>query len=77
MTAYERGKLAYDVYCESVGGVAFNGDQLPPFDEDGDGPNRDQIRAAWIAAAAAVAADVTGADTAESPAPREGGGERG
>ncbi len=67
---YERGRLAYDTYCAAVGGRAFNGDQLPPFDEDGDGPNRDHIRAAWIAAGLAVAADILNRPRSEGAIPR-------
>lgn len=42
-------RIAYDAYCESVGGKAFNGDDLPPF---ADVPQR--IKDAWIAAVTAV-----------------------
>lgn len=42
-------RIAYDAYCESVGGKAFNGDNLPPFD---DVPQR--IKNAWLAAVNAV-----------------------
>ena len=49
----ELGKLAYDAYVESVGGVAFNGDRLPPFEGV---PLK--INVAWIAAARAVASAV-------------------
>jgi hypothetical protein len=46
----EPGKVAYDAYCESVGGVSkFTGEKLPVFeDQDAD------IRRAWNAAAEAV-----------------------
>lgn len=67
---YRRGQLAYDTYCETVGGRAFNGDQLPPFDQDGDGPNRDHIRAGWIAAALAVAEDVLVRPPSDGAIPR-------
>lgn len=49
----EMGKLAYEAYVESVGGVAFNGDKLPAFE---DVPLK--INVAWIAAARAVASAV-------------------
>lgn len=49
----ERGQLAYDAYCASVGGVAVNGDTLPAFTAT---PER--VQAGWIAAAIAVTADV-------------------
>lgn len=42
-------KVAYDAYCVSVGGKAFNGDDLPPFENV---PER--IQRAWIAAVVAV-----------------------
>jgi hypothetical protein len=52
-TDYQRGQLAYDTYCASVGGVAFNGDQLPPFED-----TPDRVRDGWVAASVAVAAAV-------------------
>jgi hypothetical protein len=30
------GRRAYEAYCDAVGGVAFNGDQLPTWDEQQD-----------------------------------------
>ncbi len=46
----EPGEIAYNAYCESVGGVSkFTGEKLPAFaDQDAD------IRRAWHAAAVAV-----------------------
>jgi hypothetical protein len=70
VTAYERGKLAYDAYSKEVGGVsAVTGDTLPAFDDTGE-----VVQSGWIAAAAAVAAEVP---NAEAPVPREVGDERG
>lgn len=44
------GRVAYDAYCESVGGVSkFTGDKLPEFyDQD------PEIKLAWVNAARAV-----------------------
>jgi hypothetical protein len=42
-------RTAYDAYCVSVGGKAFNGDNLPPFS---DVPAH--IQAAWITSVSAV-----------------------
>jgi hypothetical protein len=49
----DMAKAAYDAYKESVGGTAFNGDQLPEFS----GLNL-KITTAWLAAARAVATAV-------------------
>jgi hypothetical protein len=49
----ELGRLAYDTYVQSVGGVAFNGDKLPPFEG-----LSVKISVAWVAAARAVACAV-------------------
>jgi hypothetical protein len=71
MTAYERGQLAYDAYAAEVGGVsAVTGDPLPAFADTGE-----LVQSGWIAAAAAVVADVSNA--AAAPVPRETGDERG
>lgn len=60
-TDYQLGKLAYDTYRAQVARVsAMNG----PFDDASD-----WVQAAWIAVAAAVAADVA----PSAPAPREAG----
>jgi hypothetical protein len=67
VTAYERGKLAYDTYRAQVADKSpVNG----PFDDAAE-----WVHEAWIAVAAAVVADVSTAD-AEASAPREAGGER-
>ncbi|GAA0494145.1 hypothetical protein Ade02nite_20640 [Paractinoplanes deccanensis] len=47
---FQLARIAYDAYCTAVGGKAFNGDDLPAFD---DVPQR--IKDAWIVAATAVA----------------------
>lgn len=49
----DMARLAYETYCESVGGKAFNGDDLPPFEHV---PLK--ITTAWVAAARAVATAV-------------------
>jgi hypothetical protein len=65
-TEYARAKLAYDTYRAQVADKSpVNG----PFDDAAEWVHR-----AWIAVAAAVAADVSTA--AEAPALREPGGER-
>jgi hypothetical protein len=45
----ELARVAYDAYCEAVGGKAFNGDTLPGFDAV---PER--IRNAWVVSVSAV-----------------------
>lgn len=42
-------RLAYDAYCQTVGGTAFNGDKLPAFE----GTNS-TIQAGWVSAANAI-----------------------
>lgn len=44
------GKL-YEIYCREVGGVAFNGDPLPPWSEFGVDPNKQKQANAWRAVA--------------------------
>ena len=41
----------YDKYCEAVGGVAFNGDPLPPWSEFGSDPKKQKQANAWREAA--------------------------
>lgn len=41
----------YTIYCKSVGGVAFNGDKLPTWDEFRIDPNKEVQYNAWIAIA--------------------------
>lgn len=48
-------RTAYDAYCVAVGGKAFNGDDLPPFEAT---PQR--IQNAWTVAVIAVRAQVRG-----------------
>lgn len=43
-------KKIYDKYCESVGGVAFNGDPLPKSDEFFSDPSKTKQADAWRAA---------------------------
>lgn len=50
LTTEQLAETAYDAYCQSVGGKAFNGDDLPAFDKI---PER--IQAAWAVAVTAVA----------------------
>lgn len=41
----------YRVYCEAVGGVAFNGDPLPSWQEFYADPNKKKQSDAWLVAA--------------------------
>jgi len=41
-------KEAYDVYCEAVGGVAFNGDPLPTWSEFCADPKKQKQHLAWL-----------------------------
>lgn len=50
----DRGRLAYEAYCSAVGGVAWNGDELPDWEHLAS----DKVRAGWVTAAIAVAHDV-------------------
>ena len=43
----------YEVYCMEVGGVAFNGDKLPDWNEFSSAPNKKLQADAWIAVARA------------------------
>lgn len=45
-------KVAYSTYCVHVGGVAFNGDALPTWDEQAE--RNPKIAEAWRASAIAV-----------------------
>lgn len=45
------GKL-YETYCKNVGGVAFNGDPLPSWEEFSNDPSKKKQVQAWIAVAA-------------------------
>lgn len=47
-------KKMYDVYCEAVGGVAYNGDKLPNADEFFADPTKEKQANAWRAAAFAA-----------------------
>ena len=42
------GRL-YESYCESVGGLAFNGDRLPSWEELKADPSKTKIVRAWTA----------------------------
>lgn len=43
----EHADLLYSVYCEAVGGVAFNGDQLPSWADFAADPNKQKQSDAW------------------------------
>jgi hypothetical protein len=41
----------YTTYCENVGGVAFNGDPLPTWEEFKANPEKEKQVNAWVAMA--------------------------
>lgn len=41
----------YTIYCAAVGGVAFNGDPLPSWEEFRADPKKDKQAQAWLATA--------------------------
>lgn len=59
ITQEELARKMYDKYCESVGGLAFNGDKLPHSDEFFADESKLKQANAWRDAAA-VALDSTG-----------------
>lgn len=56
-TADGLAEIAYTAYCEAVGGVAFNGDALPTWEQQRQREDQ-KIPDAWIAAVNAVCAAV-------------------
>lgn len=42
-------ELAYAIYCHAVGGVAFNGDKLPNWEEFSKDPSKSKQCAGWRA----------------------------
>jgi hypothetical protein len=52
--------VAYDTYSDAVGGVAYNGDKLPDWDEFGDDPNKTKQADAWRIAVKAVVDQISG-----------------
>jgi len=46
-TKNKLAKLAYDTYCEAVGGVAFNGDPLPSWEDFSKDENKQKQVEAW------------------------------
>ena len=49
LTDDEVAELLYGVYCDRVGGVAFNGDRLPGWDEFAADPDKVKQANAWRA----------------------------
>lgn len=47
----ELAKIMYDVYCNAVGGKAFNGDPLPGSEEFFVDPSKKKQSDAWVASA--------------------------
>lgn len=47
-------RAAYTAYCEAVGGVAFNGDPLPTWEEFSQDPKKDKQAQGWRTAVAAL-----------------------
>lgn len=55
---FERlAQRAYETYCEAVGGVAFNGDPLPTWEQQRARDDQ-KIPDAWVAVAQELAASV-------------------
>jgi len=50
----EKAGQLYEVYCEAVGGVAFNGDPLPPWKDFSSDPGKVKQADAWRAVAGAL-----------------------
>jgi len=44
-------KELYDTYCAAVGGVAYNGDTLPSWEEFSTDPTKQRQSEAWLATA--------------------------
>jgi len=44
----------YTVYCQSVGGKAFNGDPLPSWEEFVNDPTKEKQSKAWLDAGSAA-----------------------
>jgi len=51
---YTVAEHLYTVYCESVGGKAYNGDPLPDWHDFYNGPSKDKQSKAWLDAADAA-----------------------
>lgn len=47
----DHAKLLYETYCSAVGGVAFNGDPLPNWEEFSADPAKEKQVVGWLAAA--------------------------
>lgn len=54
LTSEDIAELLYDTYCENVGGVAFNGDKLPTWDEFAADDSKKKQANAWRAVAKAA-----------------------
>ena len=52
------GEIAYDAYCRSVGGKAYNGEPLPAFADIA----KDSVRRGWEHAARGVLAHIEHAE---------------
>jgi hypothetical protein len=50
---FRLARIGYDAYCTAVGGKAFNGDDLPAFDNV---PQR--IKDAWLVASTAIKEEI-------------------
>jgi hypothetical protein len=57
-TLEQHAKNVYELYCESVGGKAFNGDPLPTWEEFSNDPMKVVQQAAWLAIGAYVTEQV-------------------
>tara|TARA_R110000765_G_scaffold7963_8_gene26147 strand:+ start:3358 stop:3666 length:309 start_codon:yes stop_codon:yes gene_type:complete len=52
--------IAYTTYCKEVGGVAFNGDELPDWEEFGSDPDKTKQANAWRESVKAVVVQFDG-----------------
>lgn len=62
ITKEELARKMYDKYCESVGGLAFNGDKLPHSDEFFEDESKQKQANAWRDAAAVALSSTDGTD---------------
>ena len=60
----------YEAYCREVGGKAFNGAPLPPWEEFAADPTKDKQRLAWIAVALEAERKLTATTAAAEKGPR-------
>ncbi len=54
INSYIVAERLYTVYCESVGGKAYNGDPLPDWNDFHNDPSKDKQSKGWMDAADAA-----------------------